>query len=248
MELSENDLNELARRVAELLKIDSQGVSDVPDAVNTDGISSLPAYQYSSGADMPTVVKAPLALLAAPAQQAAVAANIAAENANNAAASIASTIKNYIDRLVADAPTALDTLKELAAALGNDPNFATTISAELSKKLNKSDVADNLVTDSGTKALSARQGKTLLEKINNAQGVVEGITKYSNGIGVNRVSTGGTSPSISVDVSGGGNGFNKVANGVEVWAGGRKLGYWTAGGLRLTVPIHCSAGFFEDYT
>ncbi|WP_375592116.1 hypothetical protein [Chitiniphilus eburneus] len=36
--------------------------------------------------------------------------------------------------LVAAAPSALDTLKELATALGNDPNFATTISTALGLK------------------------------------------------------------------------------------------------------------------
>ncbi|KVT57986.1 gp53-like domain-containing protein [Burkholderia ubonensis] len=36
--------------------------------------------------------------------------------------------------LVGQSPAALDTLKELADALGNDPNFATTITNELAKK------------------------------------------------------------------------------------------------------------------
>ena len=36
--------------------------------------------------------------------------------------------------LVDNAPEALDTLHELAAALGNDPNFATTVSTEIGKR------------------------------------------------------------------------------------------------------------------
>ena len=122
------------------------------------------------------------------------------------------------------------------------------MATELGKKINKVDIADNLTTEAADKVLSARQGKVLSDKLDNAQGVVDGLTKYANGIGVNRLSTGSSDPVISVDVSGGGNGLNKVANGVEVWAGGRKIGYWTAGGLRLTVPIHCSAGFYQDYS
>ena len=39
--------------------------------------------------------------------------------------------------LVASAPEALDTLKELAEALGNDPNFAATITAQLGQKVDK---------------------------------------------------------------------------------------------------------------
>lgn len=48
--------------------------------------------------------------------------------------------KNYTDTAIANlvdtAPGTLDTLNELAAALGDDPNFATTMTTELSKKLN----------------------------------------------------------------------------------------------------------------
>ena len=40
-------------------------------------------------------------------------------------------------RSVATAPSTLDTLNELASALGNDPNFATTITNELAKKTDK---------------------------------------------------------------------------------------------------------------
>ncbi|MEG2456081.1 MAG: hypothetical protein RSC08_07480, partial [Oscillospiraceae bacterium] len=39
--------------------------------------------------------------------------------------------------LVASSPAALDTLKELAAALGNDPNFATTIAGQIGGKVDK---------------------------------------------------------------------------------------------------------------
>lgn len=53
-------------------------------------------------------------------------------------------------RLVASAPETLNTLDEIAAALGDDPNFATTITNQLGTKANKSDVytkseADNKV-------------------------------------------------------------------------------------------------------
>jgi hypothetical protein len=43
-------------------------------------------------------------------------------------------VRGEVTALVAAAPTALDTLNELAAALGNDPNFATTITASLAGK------------------------------------------------------------------------------------------------------------------
>lgn len=49
---------------------------------------------------------------------------------------IASTafVKSAIAALVASSPAALDTLNELAAALGNDPNFATTMTNALAGK------------------------------------------------------------------------------------------------------------------
>ena len=42
-----------------------------------------------------------------------------------------------ISALVSAAPGALDTLNELAAALGDDPNFATTVTNGLAAKLDK---------------------------------------------------------------------------------------------------------------
>lgn len=52
-----------------------------------------------------------------------------------------SNAKNYTDTalaaLVDTAPATLDTLNELAAALGDDPNFATTMTNELAKKTDK---------------------------------------------------------------------------------------------------------------
>lgn len=51
--------------------------------------------------------------------------------------SIATTafVKAALAALVDSSPAALDTLNELATALGNDPNFATTMATELGKKL-----------------------------------------------------------------------------------------------------------------
>lgn len=54
----------------------------------------------------------------------------------------AHTLATFILTVAADvvnnAPEALDTLAELAQALGNDPNFATTVMNEIGKKLDKS--------------------------------------------------------------------------------------------------------------
>lgn len=52
--------------------------------------------------------------------------------------------KTQVDKKVSDlvnsAPETLDTLNELASALGNDPNFATTVVTQIGNKANDSDV------------------------------------------------------------------------------------------------------------
>lgn len=65
--------------------------------------------------------------------------------AQNKATTAENNAKAYADTqitaLVASSPAALDTLNELAAALGNDPNFATTMTNLLTAKTNKYSVA-----------------------------------------------------------------------------------------------------------
>lgn len=56
-----------------------------------------------------------------------------------------------INNLIANAPAALDTLNELAAALGDDPNFATTIAADIAAKADQTDL-DTLETTVDGKA------------------------------------------------------------------------------------------------
>lgn len=48
-------------------------------------------------------------------------------------------VHGVVSDLVNGAPTALDTLQELATALGNDPNFSTTILNKIGEKENKTD-------------------------------------------------------------------------------------------------------------
>lgn len=56
-----------------------------------------------------------------------------------------SDAKSYTDTKVAalvdSSPATLDTLNELAAALGDDPNFATTVATQIGTKANSSDLA-----------------------------------------------------------------------------------------------------------
>ena len=68
--------------------------------------------------------------------------------AGNNSTQLANTafVQAAIAALVASSPAALDTLNELAAALGNDPNFATTMTNALAGKMDRAangkDIAD----------------------------------------------------------------------------------------------------------
>ena len=93
-------------------------------------------------------------------------ANAATLAANNAVSGVDAKVQAAIDKLVAGAPDALDTLIELANALNNDPNFAATMATELGKKLNVSDIVNNLTSGGTGKVLSAEQGKALKAALN----------------------------------------------------------------------------------
>lgn len=59
-----------------------------------------------------------------------------------------SKINEKVTQLISSAPETLDTLDELAAALGDDPNFATTVSNLIGTKANSSEVYNKSETDS----------------------------------------------------------------------------------------------------
>lgn len=57
---------------------------------------------------------------------------------------VANTVDKAIADLVGSAPAALDTLKELSAALGNDPNFSTTVLNALTTKADNASMVAEL--------------------------------------------------------------------------------------------------------
>lgn len=69
-------------------------------------------------------------------------------NAGNSSKAIANTefVAKSLASLVNGAPDQLNTLNELAKALGNDANFAATITAELAKKLNSTEAESTYAT------------------------------------------------------------------------------------------------------
>lgn len=91
-------------------------------------------------------IPAQLARLASPALTGTPTAPTAAGGTNTTQIASTAFVKQEIASLIGSAPALLDTLDEIAAALGDDPNFVTTITSSLSGKLsaasNLSDVAD----------------------------------------------------------------------------------------------------------
>lgn len=90
-----------------------------------------------------------------------------------------------INALVAAAPGALDTLKELATALGNDPNFATTMTNALALKApldsptftGSPKVPTQAVTDSSLLAASTAFVQALIAAGIQSGGKVSGVNK-----------------------------------------------------------------------
>ena len=103
--------------------------------------------------------------------------------AQNKADKALSDAKTYADAkvsaIVDSAPETLDTLKELSDALGNDPNFATTISTQIGTKASKTYVDDALETkvDKVTGKSLSSNDYTTTEKSKLA-GIEEAANKY----------------------------------------------------------------------
>ena len=100
----------------------------------------------------------------------------AAQSVNNTQIATTAFVKSAIAAMVGSAPAALDTLNELAAALGNDPNFATTMLNALAGK----QPLDNTLTNLSGKdvaGLLAYLGLGELSLAGTASGVI-GLNGY----------------------------------------------------------------------
>ena len=107
-------------------------VPTAPAGTNTTQIASTAFVQaVVTALNNALALKAPLA---SPALTGTPTAPTAAQTVNNTQIATTAFVKSAIAALVASSPAALDTLNELAAALGNDPNFATTMTNALAGK------------------------------------------------------------------------------------------------------------------
>jgi len=122
-----------------------------------------------------------------------------------------------VSNLVDSAPATLDTLNELAAALGDDPNFATTTATNIGTKVSKSgdtmtgnlDITGTLTSDGltvdGTSQFdnySSTSGKGRIQFGNSGQQYIEGYDSGNAGSGSYLSFGQGTSEAARFDNSG----------------------------------------------
>lgn len=88
------------------------------------------------------------------------------------------TGKALVDALVDSAPGTLDTLNELAAALGDDPNFATTITTSIATKANSSVTITGGIGLSGGGDLTANRTVDLDINSLTAESTVDAAADY----------------------------------------------------------------------
>ncbi len=128
-------------------------VASIGDAVNVRGaagsgdlsgpgaaaVGNLPTFANTDGTELSDsgIAASSLAPKASPTFTGAPAAPTASLGTNTTQIATTAFVKAAVDALLDSAPGALDTLNELAAALGDDPDFATTVTNALAAKAAK---------------------------------------------------------------------------------------------------------------
>lgn len=107
------------------------GTPTAPTPAKTDNTTKLATTAHVK------LVTADYAPLASPELTGKPTAPTAVQASNDTQLATTAFVKAALAGLVDSSPAALDTLNELAAALGDDPNFAATMTTELSKKMDK---------------------------------------------------------------------------------------------------------------
>ncbi|NYZ17202.1 DUF2793 domain-containing protein [Azospirillum sp. RWY-5-1] len=179
--------------------------------------------------------------LASPALTGTPSAPTAAAGTNTAQIATTAFVRGEVAALVSSAPATLDTLNELAAALGNDPSFATTMTTALGQKSGLADNNSFTGANSFSGANTFSGATTFHQTINANAGLSRstpaGPASWMQQDGTGRShwywgTAGGTSPTfatpgedasaLTLHVTGDGNGgslFHRSASGVGKNAG-----------------------------
>ncbi|HDO7644258.1 TPA: phage tail protein [Escherichia coli] len=181
-------------------------LKEIAAAINNDP-------KFSITINNALALKAPLS---SPALTGTPTAPTAAQSVNNTQIATTAFVKSAIAAMVGSAPAALDTLNELAAALGNDPNFATTMLNALAGK----QPLDNTLTN-----LSGKDVAGLLAYLGLGEAAKRGV-----GTGENQI------PDMASFASG--DGWMKLPNGKILQYGrGEAMPKLSTQTMRITFPI-----------
>ncbi|HBZ9566741.1 TPA: phage tail protein [Citrobacter freundii] len=154
------------------------GTPTAPTAIKTDNSTKLATTGHVKN------VVADYAPLASPGLTGKPTAPTAAQASNDTQLATTAFVKAALAALVASSPEALDTLNELAAALGNDPNFATTMTNALAGK----QPLDSTLTALSGKSVSAlleylQLGEAAKRDIGSGAGQVPDMSSFQSGGG-----------------------------------------------------------------
>ena len=181
-------------------------LKEIAAAINNDP-------KFSTTINNALALKAPLS---SPALTGTPTAPTAAQSVNNTQIATTAFVKSAIAAMVGSAPAALDTLNELAAALGNDPNFSTTVLNALAGK----QPLDNTLTN-----LSGKDVAGLLAYLGLGEAAKRNVVTGANQI-----------PDMSSYASG--SGWRKMPDGsIEQWGGIRFPGEHEPVSANVSFPI-----------
>ncbi|MDM8920797.1 phage tail protein, partial [Escherichia coli] len=156
-------------------------LKEIAVAINNDP-------KFSTTINNALALKAPLS---SPALTGTPTAPTAAQSVNNTQIATTAFVKSAIAAMVGSAPAALDTLNELAAALGNDPNFATTMLNALAGK----QPLDNTLTNLSGKDVAGLLaylglGEAAKRDVGTGENQIPDMSAYSSGSGWQKLPDG----------------------------------------------------------
>ncbi|EPB9241153.1 phage tail protein [Escherichia coli] len=156
-------------------------LKEIAAAINNDP-------KFSTTINNALALKAPLS---SPALTGTPTAPTAAQSVNNTQIATTAFVKSAIAGMVGSAPAALDTLNELAAALGNDPNFATTMLNALAGK----QPLDNTLTNLSGKDVAGLLtylglGEAAKRNVGTGENQIPDMSSYASGSGWRKMPDG----------------------------------------------------------
>ncbi|EHW5673453.1 phage tail protein [Escherichia albertii] len=196
-------------------------LKEIAAAINNDP-------KFSTTINNALALKAPLS---SPALTGTPTAPTAAMSVNNTQIATTAFVKSAIAGMVGSAPAALDTLNELAAALGNDPNFATTMLNALAGK----QPLDNTLTNLSGKDVAGLLaylglGEAAKRNVGTGSGQIPDMSSFSGSIASK--------------------GYQKLPGGLIIqWgAGDAGTGYVGSTGNEMNFPIAFPSQCFQVVT